>query len=124
MFSDRLKELRKSSGLTQIQFAEKFNIAKGTIGMWESGKREPDFDTAQRIADFFGVTVDYLLGRSSEKTPAKPGEREFGEQELKVAFFRGADPTLTDEEIDDMWEDAKDLRDVLIIKKRRERNGK
>lgn len=61
MFSERLKELRKSKGLTQIQFANEFNIANGTIGMWESGKREPDFATIQKIADFFGVTVDYLL---------------------------------------------------------------
>ena len=87
MFPDRLKELRKSSGLTQVQFAEAFNIAKGTIGMWESGKREPDFETAQRIADFFGVTVDYLLGRSNEKTPANSGEREMTMDDFTYALY-------------------------------------
>ena len=66
MFSQRLKELRKASGLTQIQFAEQFNIAKGTVGMWETGKREPDFDTIGRIADYFQTTVDYLLGRTDD----------------------------------------------------------
>lgn len=66
MFSQRLKELRKANGLTQIQFAEQFNIAKGTVGMWETGKREPDFDTISRIADYFQTTVDYLLGRTDD----------------------------------------------------------
>ena len=66
MFSQRLKELRKASGLTQIQFAEQFNIAKGTVGMWETGKREPDFDTIGRIADYFQTTVDYILFRKEE----------------------------------------------------------
>lgn len=87
MFSERLKELRKSKGLTQIQFANEFNIANGTIGMWESGKREPDFATIQKIADFFGVTVDYLLGRSEEKTPAKTGEREITLDDFTYAFY-------------------------------------
>lgn len=77
MFSDRLKELRKSSGLTQVQFAEIFNIAKGTIGMWESGKREPDFETTQRIADFFGVTVDNLIdAKTKAPTLTKKDERD------------------------------------------------
>lgn len=63
MFAQTLRQLRKEKGLTQIQFARLFSVASGTIAMWETGKREPDFDTMQRLADFFGVTVDYLLGR-------------------------------------------------------------
>lgn len=67
MFAEKVKELRKAKGLTQIQFAEQFNVANGTVGMWETGKREPDFETTQRIADFFGVSVDFLLGREGQK---------------------------------------------------------
>lgn len=79
---------------------------------------------ADKMAAYFNVSVGYLLGTETKKAPTQDGERGIDEQNLKVAFFRGADPTLTDEEIDDMWDDAKDLRDLLIMKKRRERDGK
>lgn len=68
MFSKRLAELRKAKNMTQNDFAKAFNIATGTIGMWESGKREPNYEMIQKIADFFDVTVDYLLGREDKKS--------------------------------------------------------
>lgn len=64
MFSIRLKELRRKAKLTQIEFAKKFNIANGTVGNWESGNRQPDYKTLNEIANFFGVSSDYLLGRT------------------------------------------------------------
>ncbi len=67
MFSQRLKGLRKEYGLTQIEFAKRFNISAGTIGNWESGNRTPDTDMLKRIADFFNTSVDYLIGRSDLK---------------------------------------------------------
>lgn len=69
MFSDRLKALRKEMGLTQTEFAEKFHISNGAIGMWESGQRMPDVHTIQEIADFFHVSIDYLLGRDDNVLP-------------------------------------------------------
>ena len=67
MFSIRLKELRKKANLTQIEFAKRFNIANGTVGNWESGNRQPDYKTLNEIANFFNVSVDYLLGRSDKQ---------------------------------------------------------
>ena len=63
-FARRLRDLRKESNITQIEFARKFNIANGTVGNWESGNRQPDYETLQKIADFFNVSVDYLLDDS------------------------------------------------------------
>lgn len=63
MFRIRLKELRENAGLSQYSFADKFGISQSTVGNWEAGKREPNFNTMERIADFFNVSVDYLLGR-------------------------------------------------------------
>lgn len=75
MFRVRLKALRESNNLTQREFAEKFGISKGTVGMWESGAREPKtLDELQRIADYFHVSVDYLLGRDIEKPIPKDGD--------------------------------------------------
>lgn len=80
MFSLRLKELRESRFKSQRAFAQEFGVAQSTVGMWESGSRVPDLDTAQRLADFFHVSVDYLLGREEQKkTPGRHGCRRAGE---------------------------------------------
>lgn len=79
MFRIRLKELREAKGLSQYSFADAFGISQSTIGNWEAGKREPNFDTMQRLADFFGVSVDYLLGREptpeGAPAPSRPGSK-------------------------------------------------
>ena len=74
MFAERLKVLRKGLGITQAQFAEVFKIAHGTIAMWETGRREPDFETVIRIADYFHVSVDYLIGRDEKEKPTPVSE--------------------------------------------------
>lgn len=74
MFSQRIKELRKNKGITQIEFAKLFNIATGTIAMYETGKRQPDYETLKRIAEFFNVSTDYLLG--NEQKEIRPSEEE------------------------------------------------
>lgn len=64
-FNDRLKALRKQKGLSQRALAEKLEMSKSAVSMYESGFREPDHETTEKIADFFNVDVDYLLGRSN-----------------------------------------------------------
>ena len=67
-FQNIFKRLRTSSGLTQAEIAEKLGISRSTIGMYETGAREPDFETLEKIADFFNVDIDFLLGRSDKTT--------------------------------------------------------
>lgn len=67
MFQLRLKELRENMGISQYEFAERLGVAQSTVGGWESGKREPNFRTIQSIADFFNVSIDFLLGKTSFK---------------------------------------------------------
>lgn len=62
LFKDSLKKLRKEKGLSQADFAEAFGVSRGAVAMWESGKRKPGFDTLEKLADFFGVTTDFILG--------------------------------------------------------------
>ena len=61
----RLKELRQNRNITQGKLAEALNLARSTVAMYESGSSEPDFSTLQKIADYFNVSIDYLLGRDS-----------------------------------------------------------
>ena len=63
-FQNIFKRLRISSELTQSEMAQKLVISRSTIGMYETGAREPDFETLEKIADFFNVDIDYLLGRT------------------------------------------------------------
>lgn len=71
MFYLVLKELRKNANLTQMQLADILHVAYGTVAMWETNKRQPDFDMMKTIADFFGVTLDYLLGRENSPQEKK-----------------------------------------------------
>ena len=65
MFPQRLKALRKEKKLTAKELGEKFSLAESTISGYETGARKPDMDTINKFADFFGVSVDYLLGRTN-----------------------------------------------------------
>jgi transcriptional regulator with XRE-family HTH domain len=64
--SHNLSELRKGRGLTQGQLAEKFNYSDKSISKWEHGEALPDLNTLQELADFYGVTLDYLTHVESD----------------------------------------------------------
>lgn len=68
---ENIKQLRKNKSLTQTQFAQIFGVTNGAIAMWETDKRQPDGETLARLADFFGVTVDYILGREASNRPPR-----------------------------------------------------
>ncbi len=61
MFGECLKKLRKKMKLTQTALAGKLGVSPSTIGMYEQGRREPDSRMLIKIANFFGVSVDYLI---------------------------------------------------------------
>lgn len=63
-FKERLSELRKEKNISQEKFADLIGVSKSTISMYENGNRTPDFETEEKIADFFNVDLDYLRGRS------------------------------------------------------------
>ena len=79
MVGDRIKYLRKQSGLTQTQFAEKLNekynlnIERSMVSKWEIGMQSPMIYTVSCIANFFGVSIDYLTGKE-EKPPETDGK--------------------------------------------------
>ena len=61
-FCKRFKELRLEKELKQSDFAKIMNLAPNTISSWERGNSSPDLNELKRIAQFFDVTADYLLG--------------------------------------------------------------
>ena len=65
-FKDNLKQLRNKRGLSQAELAEKLGFSTGLIGMYESGKRKPSYEALEIIADFFNISIDYLMGKESK----------------------------------------------------------
>lgn len=61
IISENLIFLRKKSGMTQLEFGEKFNYTDKTVSRWENGSIIPSVDVLKQIADYYGVTVDYLI---------------------------------------------------------------
>jgi transcriptional regulator with XRE-family HTH domain len=69
-FHERLISLRKEREITQTELAQVMGKKRSTISGYEIEGKQPDFDTLCRLSEYFEVTVDYLLGRSDERTPA------------------------------------------------------
>lgn len=67
IFDERLTELRKGLGVTQRNFALELDIEPSKYNKWENGKTVPDFDTVIKLANYFEVSVDYLVGNSDAK---------------------------------------------------------
>ena len=67
-FSERLKDLRKQAGLTQVDVAEKLGISQPAYASWERGVKKPTQENLVKIAQILNVSVDYLVGNSEEKT--------------------------------------------------------
>lgn len=69
-----LKKIRESRKITQAEFSKVMNVAPSTVGLWEQGRREPNYESLNKIADYYGVTTDYLLGRENLKSHSIPQE--------------------------------------------------
>ena len=88
-FSERLKDLRRQAGLTQVDVAEKLGISQPADASWERGVKKPTQENLVKIAQILNVSVDYLVGNSEEKSD------ELDNIEL---LFRMNSKGLTDEE--------------------------
>lgn len=68
MFYERIKELRNSLGINQVEFGRRINVSKQCVSNWESGYIQPSIDMLIRIAKTFSVSADYLLGLNDKPT--------------------------------------------------------
>lgn len=92
-FGDRIKLLREKHELTQEQMARKVGISRAALAKYEINNREPDFKTVKLIADFFDVSIDYLLDRE-QKNETVIDIKEMLEDKKRKATWGG-------EELDD-----------------------
>lgn len=76
-FADRLKALRNMHHLTQDELSKITGVSRSAIGMYESGKRKPDYNQVEVFADFFNVDFNYILGQSDKTTVILPSTEGF-----------------------------------------------
>lgn len=68
MLNENIKKLRLAQNISQVELARRLNVSKQSVSNWENDNIQPSIDTLIKIADSFGVSTDYLLGLSTEKT--------------------------------------------------------
>ena len=72
-FPERLKQLRKEKGLTQMELADALGVSSSTVALWETGKRRPQFDMFDKLCSFFLMIMDYILvAKDSPQNGALP----------------------------------------------------
>lgn len=83
---DRLRILRKEHLLTQTDLGKSIGVSASTIGMYEQGRRDPDSDTLTRLANYFNVSTDYLLGNTDIEKPNSTAARPLTLEEKERAI--------------------------------------
>ena len=63
--ADRIRELMNEQSLNQVQLAEKIGVRQGAISAWLLGKKQPSIASLWLLADYFGVDIDYIVGRKN-----------------------------------------------------------
>lgn len=139
-FKDVLSQLRQERNISQRYLSEQLGLSHSAIGMYENGKREPNYETLEIIADYFNVDMNYLLG----KTLVRNSYRELGTIDEEnstyipdhfesvtdamefilrvpvVANNCGYDlDTMSDEEIIEMAEDLSEMLQIMAKKHRK-----
>ncbi|MGB9803087.1 MAG: helix-turn-helix domain-containing protein [Desulfofundulus sp.] len=129
---ERLAYLRSQRGLSQAELARLLHMGQSTIAMYEKNRRSPDNQSLKRLADFFGVSTDYLLGRTDRPYEtggnAIPGDAPHDTSLYAIA----SDPLFADllREVPDLTEEEKQSLvehwewALRFIKKERERRRK
>jgi transcriptional regulator with XRE-family HTH domain len=123
-FANRLKSLREEKKLSQEELSQLINISRSTLSMYEINRRQPDPETLQKIADFFDVSVDYLLGRTDKRNIDTSNDVD--ERLHKVMQDLGPDVLLAFYDLPNMTDEEKENVITLLegIKAKREKQKK
>lgn len=92
----RIKELREERREIQDEIAMAMNVNQGMVSKWENGTVQPDIEMLTKLAQYFNVSIDYLIGYSNNRNPANLTFSEYLKQYMIEKFER----SFTDEDID------------------------
>lgn len=92
MIGNKIKKLREELGINQEDLAKRINVSASSVAMYETNKRQPNYETLTKLADLFNVSTDYLLGITTERNI-----------EINIAQSGGLDTEgLSDEELEEV----------------------
>lgn len=117
---ERIFSLCSENGIKPGKMCTDLGISRGNISDLKMGRIESlSADKLAKIATYFKVSVDYLLtGEETKKAPTQDGERKIDDRQMKAAFLGGLADGLSDAEIDEYWDDARDYIGFKIHQKK------
>lgn len=120
----RINGLLAEKGISKRDFYRDCGITSASYSLWNTGKTTPRMKNLEVIANYLETTTDYLLTGlgEKEKAPTQEGEREIDDRQMKAAFLGGLANGLSDEEIDEYWDDARDYIGFKIQQKKNRSN--
>lgn len=123
MLNERLVKLRLEKKLTQDELAHILGISRSALSLYETNKRQPDFQMLCRLADFFGVSLDYLLGRTDERQGIT--DKKYKTANAANAILRDPDIQKALAELDHITPEEKEslLTHLYGIKSKRQRDN-
>ena len=119
MLNMKLKLLREKFKITQTKIAKDIGITQQAYANYEAGIREPDAIMLKKLANYFNVTVDYLLDNFDKESP---NEKKITDEDIKFALFNG-DKEITDEMYEDVKRFAAFVKDKYHKGKKENNNG-
>lgn len=87
----RLKKVRKERGYTQVSLAEALGVSKGSVAMWETGKRNPEFETLEQLLSILDVSYDYLTGKTDSEEYHNPTDEDIEQMGIWETEYRYTD---------------------------------
>jgi transcriptional regulator with XRE-family HTH domain len=122
-FATRLKQLRESKGWTREDLALRLQATYSTIAKYETGVRTPDYNVISKIADAFGVSTDYLLGRTDDPTsPTQQRNKVVRNYPIPPKGYEDLSPEER-EEVDRITREFEDFQIQRILKRKRNEKG-
>jgi len=121
-FGERLRELRKASGMKQKELAAAVQMGESTISMYEKENREPDFETLEMFSDYFNVDLNYMLGRTDTSTFIPNTRSRFIVRKVPVygripagVPFEAIHDQIGEVEVPSRYTDLEDLFGLVVV---------
>lgn len=120
MFYDTFKALCDEKGVSVSKACVEMGLSRSIAAKWKNTRTNPSAEVLPKIAKYFGVSADYLLGTETEKVPAPESGRSARKEDLMAAFW-GGEKDLSPEDMDEMWADVENFAAFVAQKKRMEK---
>lgn len=104
---NKIRQLREQRGMQQKELALELNVSQPTVSDWEAGRKIPSAKSTMKLAKFFSVSVEYLMGDTEETATES---RPITDAELKFALFDG-DQNITDAQFEEVKRFAQFIRE-------------